>query len=215
MQMYKIYINHNILILTNNRNVSNINRTNYTFWEYDGNKKSLLKVVKGILKGEIKNNQIIFYENLEFLMHDFSSHFKVITAGGGLVLNPQNNILFIYRNNCWDLPKGKAEKGESIMQTAHREVIEETGVKGLTVNNPLCKSFHVYFTQKGKMVLKQTFWYVMNCTENTFELQSEEGIENAKWLSVASFLESCKPVYRNIREVCETYLVYYNRFHEK
>ena len=41
------------------------------------------------------------------------------------VLNPQKEILFIYRNDTWDLPKGMVEKEESIEATALREVAEE------------------------------------------------------------------------------------------
>ena len=51
-----------------------------------------------------------------------------ITAAGGKVINPKGEILFIFRNNKWDLPKGKAEDNESIADTAIREVKEEVGI---------------------------------------------------------------------------------------
>ena len=53
--------------------------------------------------------------------------FKKITAGG-LVLNQYNEVLFIFRKNLWDLPKGKIEYYETLEKAALREVVEETGV---------------------------------------------------------------------------------------
>ena len=53
--------------------------------------------------------------------------FKKITAGG-LVVNQYNEVLFIFRKNLWDLPKGKIEFYETLEKAALREVIEETGV---------------------------------------------------------------------------------------
>ena len=62
---------------------------------------------------------------------------KVIKAGGGLVLNPRNEILMIFRRGFWDLPKGKLDDGETIMECAIREVMEETGLPVLIADDPL------------------------------------------------------------------------------
>ena len=48
--------------------------------------------------------------------------FNIIKAGGGVVNNNKNQILFIYRLKRWDLPKGKLDKGETIRECAEREV---------------------------------------------------------------------------------------------
>jgi hypothetical protein len=37
----------------------------------------------------------------------------LIEAAGGLVKNENKDFLFIYRNDKWDLPKGKIEKGRN------------------------------------------------------------------------------------------------------
>ena len=52
----------------------------------------------------------------------------LIEAAGGLVINRKGEYLFIYRNDKWDLPKGKLEKGERKRQGAVREVEEECGI---------------------------------------------------------------------------------------
>ena len=51
----------------------------------------------------------------------------LITAGG-LVINKDSKVLFIYRKNKWDLPKGKLDEGENLEEAAIREVVEETGL---------------------------------------------------------------------------------------
>jgi len=48
--------------------------------------------------------------------------FKTVPAGGGLVLNDKEQILFIFRRGSWDLPKGKIDSGETKKEAAIREV---------------------------------------------------------------------------------------------
>src|SRR3982751_3416807 len=67
--------------------------------------------------------------DLEALKKEFWKKFKIVKAGGGLVVNEENKILMIFRRGKWDLPKGKLDKGETLEQCAVREVEEETGLK--------------------------------------------------------------------------------------
>ena len=101
----------------------------------------------------------------------------VVKAGGGLVYNKKGEVLFIFRNGKWDLPKGGIEKGEGIEEAAIREVEEETGVKKLKVVQKLQKTYHV-FKRNGSYKLKITHWYEMK-TDYTGKLQGQEneGIE--------------------------------------
>lgn len=50
-------------------------------------------------------------------------------TSGGVVLNPDGKILLVYQNrNSWSFPKGAIEQGESLLDAARREVMEETGL---------------------------------------------------------------------------------------
>ncbi len=55
---------------------------------------------------------------------------EVWEAAGFLLMvrKPRPQFLLMQHADRWDLPKGHAEAGESIMQTALRETEEETGI---------------------------------------------------------------------------------------
>jgi len=124
-------------------------------------------------------------------------------AGGGLVYNKNGEILFIFRNGKWDLPKGGIEKGEEIEDTAMREVEEETGVGKLRITDKLQKTYHV-FKRNGIYKLKVTHWFEMESTY-TGQLvgQAEEGIEKVAWLNPSQIKEALKNSYENIKLLFE------------
>jgi ADP-ribose pyrophosphatase YjhB (NUDIX family) len=53
-----------------------------------------------------------------------------------LIRNPNKQILLLERKsksnkNYWDLPGGRLQKGESLLQTLMREITEETGLNDI------------------------------------------------------------------------------------
>jgi 8-oxo-dGTP pyrophosphatase MutT (NUDIX family) len=133
---------------------------------------------------------------------DFSGRYLLVEAAGGLVKNGEGEYLMIFRNGKWDLPKGKREDGESMEQTAIREVMEECGVDAPTLQSLLTVTYHTY-TLQGVDVLKRTCWYAMSCAGKPHKLQpqTEEGIEVAEFFppkKVADCLACCYP---SIKEV--------------
>src|SRR5262249_54871554 len=55
---------------------------------------------------------IFYHSKLEALKKSIWKKFTIVQAGGGLVINEQEQGLFIFRRGKWDLPKGKLDKGE-------------------------------------------------------------------------------------------------------
>jgi 8-oxo-dGTP pyrophosphatase MutT (NUDIX family) len=131
-------------------------------------------------------NLIFVTENPEIGKNMFFSIFSIVDAAGGVVSNSENHLLCIYRWGKWDLPKGKAEKGEKLEITAIREVEEECGISGLKNNGLNSVTFHIYEhpVKPGKWILKQTYWYDMlyNGTQKLIP-QINEDIVEAKWFS--------------------------------
>ena len=80
-----------------------------------------------------------------------------MTAAGGWVENERGQVLWIYRLNQWDLPKGKLEEGEDIPTCALREVEEECGLSGLILGPKLTETVHEYLLH-GQTVVKTTHW---------------------------------------------------------
>ena len=102
-----------------------------------------LDLLKLLTKKKI-NSIGVFSNESEIIINVFKKKFPEIIAAGGKVINNKSEILFIYRNKKWDLPKGKAEKNEIISETALREVEEETGIKNLSIIKPLEKTYHIF-----------------------------------------------------------------------
>ena len=55
-------------------------------------------------------------------------------SAGGIITNGNNEVvLFSQYGTSWSLPKGHVEAGENLVQTAYREIHEETGIDSLTL----------------------------------------------------------------------------------
>jgi 8-oxo-dGTP pyrophosphatase MutT (NUDIX family) len=153
------------------------------------------------------NNKIkkcyLYYPDEKVLFKKLTEKIPVQRAGGGLVYNNKGEVLFIFRNGKWDLPKGGKEKGEKMPTTAMREVEEETGVNRLTVTKKLQKTYHV-FKRNGRFKLKITHWFEMTSDFDGIPLaQADEGIEKVAWFNPEQIQEALKNSYENIKLLFE------------
>lgn len=155
-------------------------------------------VIKTLGKKKINSVRLIGHAE-DKLLKAFKKKLPNVIAGGGKVYNDKGQILFIYRNGKWDLPKGKAEKKESIEDTAIREVEEETGIKNLEIVEKLPVTYHIY-KRNGKHKLKITHWYKMTSDFNgKLYPQLNEGITKVEWLNKKQAQEALQNSYANIK----------------
>ncbi|WP_300436721.1 NUDIX domain-containing protein [Christiangramia sp.] len=190
--MYKVFVNDIPIIVSTQKEIGE----NYTSFPLKSVR--LKKVIRKILKGKL--HYVHLHHNDESkLLKLLLKKMKVVTAAGGMVVNSKKEILFIYRNNRWDLPKGKTEKNESIEASAIREVEEETGVQDLEIKRFITRTYHV-FKRKGKLRLKETYWYEMY-TDYAGELvpETNEGIKKAKWKNFKKSQKALTKSYANIK----------------
>ena len=116
-----------------------------------------------------------------------------------------NNILMIFRNNKWDLPKGKLEIDESIEYCAIREVMEECGIDGLQIQNKISVTYHTY-VQNNEKILKKTHWFLMKThSNNSLIPQLNEGISKVKWCNEELVSHNLKNSYGIIIDVINLY----------
>ena len=132
---------------------------------------------------------------------DFCKGYNLIQAAGGVVYNNKDQVLMIFRNEKWDLPKGKIENGENIQQCAIREVEEECGIGNLKIIDRLPSTYHVY-QMNNKSMLKRTYWFRMK-TDFTNKLvpQIEEGITKVEWVSKKDMFKKIENTYASIKEL--------------
>ena len=141
----------------------------------------------------------LIHKNPKKLLKLFCDLLPCVVAGGGKVYNEKQELLYIFRDGKWDLPKGKTEKNESIETTAIREVEEETGVANLEITKTLPITYHI-FKRNGNYKIKITHWFEMTTNyDGKLVPQENEGITKVAWLDQKASEEALTNSYANIR----------------
>ena len=149
-----------------------------------------------------------------FFVNIFKNAFLQINAAGGVVIR-ENRLLFIFRNNKWDLPKGKIDSGETNKKAALREVEEECGISGHKITKQLKSSFHIYKSpykkSKGKWIFKETFWFEMRYSgKENGTPQTEENITRIKWFAKEELELPLTNTYANLKPL----ILFYSELNE-
>ncbi len=112
------------------------------------------------------------------------------TSAGGLVVQVTDGsaeVALIARHNRagrleWCLPKGHPENGETLQQTAIREVAEETGIRG----RPLAAlgSVDYWFSADGRRVHKIVHHFLLEAVGGTISVENDPDREavDAAWV---------------------------------
>ena len=190
--MHKIFVNDKPILLITNAE-QEIGFKNYLLKTVN-----IEKVINELNSTSVKEVRLIGKKKKK-LLKKFLEKLPNVIAGGGKVYNDKGEILFIYRNDKWDLPKGKVEGNETIEKTAIREVTEETGVSGLEITKALETTYHI-FKRNGKHKIKITYWFEMktNFSGNLYA-QEEEGITKVEWLNTEQSKKALENSYANIK----------------
>ena len=192
--MYKVFVNDKPIVLTT------VVSKETDFKNYLLKSVKIGKVIRDLNKSSIKEVRLIGKKE-DKLIKNFLKKLPKVIAGGGKVYNDKGDILFIFRNGKWDLPKGKIDGKETIEAAALREVEEETGVKDLKIVKPLETTYHI-FKRNGRHRIKITKWFEMQ-SSFTGELVPEEieGITKVEWLNPEQTQKALENSYANIKEL--------------
>lgn len=194
--MYKVFVNDAPLVLTNKLSET----VNGEYFPLNGT--AINTAIDALAKKKLAS-AYIYHPNHEEILKKFTKKIPLEVAAGGVVTNKEGKVLFIYRNDKWDLPKGRLDKGETLEECAIREVAEETGVEGLKIENYLRTTYHV-FKKKGKYMLKEVHWYAMQTSyKGKLVGQKSENIEKVKWKGPEKIKKALENSYTNIRSLFE------------
>ncbi|MEG0518857.1 MAG: NUDIX domain-containing protein [Bacteroidales bacterium] len=199
--MYNIYFDKRVLTVCPEKADSTYN-SNAVIYHYSEN--SQLSRLPGFFDQSKKINLLyvpVPANNVGNTFKQICSEYKQINAGGGLVFNKKGEILLIFRNGLWDLPKGKQEPNEDIRNSALREVEEECGISEMEMRELICITHHCYHLN-GNFMLKHTYWYKMYHTNgDTPKPQLEENIQQCMWVKKEELPQYLSNTYPSILEV--------------
>jgi 8-oxo-dGTP pyrophosphatase MutT (NUDIX family) len=117
---------------------------------------------------------------------------EVISAGG-IVVRDNKILMLKKKNGDWVLPKGRIEKGETLEETALREVKEETNVEAEIYDyiGVTTYSFSNYWTHY-ELVEKSVSWYLMRYIKCELKPLRKEGFVEAKFVDLEEVLMIAK-----------------------
>ena len=103
-----------------------------------------------------------------------------VRAAGGVVwrlVDDRLEVVIVHRphRQDWSLPKGKVDPGETIEQTARREVAEETGLE-CVLGAPLGTTHYFDSKQRSKIV----WYFAMQQSSGSFAVNDE--VDEILWL---------------------------------
>ena len=114
---------------------------------------------------------------------------------GCIIINDKEEVLLVHHNKGhWDFPKGHVESGETEVETAKREVKEETNID-VEVDEE-----YRYSTKYSPRedVIKEVVYFLAKNISDEKQPQLEE-VSEVKWFSMNDAIE--KITYDNSREI--------------
>ncbi|MEO8884604.1 MAG: NUDIX domain-containing protein [Mucilaginibacter sp.] len=201
-QKYRIYINEKLILITELAPAAKDDYQQIDAQTFD------LKIIYTWIVAHKAARFYVLCTDAKAYLKKLSQSLPLIEAAGGIVKNTAGAYLFIYRNDKWDLPKGKIEKGEKTKEAAVREVEEECGIKVSQLGTKICKTYHAYISRE-EVVLKKTHWYKMKSRgQEKLKPQKEEGITDVRWFKKKNVDTIIANTFPSIMDVLvKTYLV--------
>ena len=115
--MYKVFVNDKPFFLTNQIQ----KETDFQLFLLES--VDIEQIIIKMFQNKLQK-VFLYHPDEKEMLRVLKSKLPVQKAGGGLVYNQKREVLFIFRNGKWDLPKGGVEKGEEIEKRPKIKFIE-------------------------------------------------------------------------------------------
>ncbi len=132
-------------------------------------------------------------------------HTETAVSSGGVVYKKEDGRIEIALTNhderkVWSLPKGLVEKGESLEETALREVNEETGLTGEIVGEIDKIDYWFYWKPKNTRYHKFVHFYLVKHTGGDSSKHDWE-VTEVRWFPIDEAIETLS--YKDEKVVVE------------
>ena len=131
-----------------------------------------------------------------------SQGIKEISSGGMIYYKKNDGYYFcliLDAYNKWTFPKGHVEKGESLEETALRELEEETGLNKLKIKKYLGETEIKVHKPNKKSFRKLIKYFLIEAQENKIIIPNTKEIKDVRWFSKKESLDTLG--YNNAKEI--------------
>ena len=130
---------------------------------------------------------------------------------GVVLFNEQKVLLLQYatgqKESHWDFPKGHVDKGETEIETATRELEEETGIKNIILLDNFRKTINYTIQKRDRKISKEVVFFIATTVETEINL-SHEHVDYG-WFDFTLALKQL--TYDNARSVLSEAIFFYEK----
>jgi len=114
------------------------------------------------------------------------------------------------KRDYWDFPKGHIEKGEKELETAEREIKEETGLKDIEFVEGFKEWIKYFFRYQGKTIFKIVTFYLIEAKNGKVKISGEH--IGYQWLPYNQAIKQL--TFKNAKEILRKANAFLTNLHE-